>query len=64
MSWLIRKNLLPGTIVILHDGISDASRSLDTLALVLAEGRRRGLSFVSIGTLLSSVQRSDVKTDF
>src|SRR5262249_48683854 len=27
MSWLIRKNLRPGTIVILHDGISDASRS-------------------------------------
>ena len=56
MSWLIRKNLIPGTIVILHDGISDARRSIETLSQVLVEGRRRGLSFVSIGGLIS--QRS------
>jgi peptidoglycan-N-acetylglucosamine deacetylase len=53
MSWLIKKKLLPGTIAILHDGISDASRSIDALSLVLVEGRRRGLTFVSIGELLS-----------
>jgi peptidoglycan/xylan/chitin deacetylase (PgdA/CDA1 family) len=54
MSWLIRKNLTPGTIVILHDGISDATRSIETLSQVLVEGRRRGLTFVSIGELMSS----------
>ena len=52
MSWLIRKNLGPGTIVILHDGISDARRSIETLSQVLVEGHRRGLSFVSIGGLI------------
>lgn len=57
MSWLIRKNLIPGTIVILHDGISDATRSIATLSHVLAEGERRGLTFVSIGELMS--QRAD-----
>lgn len=57
MSWLIRKNLIPGTIVILHDGISDARRSIVTLSHVLAEGQRKGLGFVSIGELMG--QRAD-----
>jgi hypothetical protein len=52
MEWLIKKNLVPGTIVILHDGIPDASRSIETLSQVLVEGRRRGLTFVSITELL------------
>lgn len=50
--WLIEKNLKPGTIVILHDGISDASRSIKALPHILQEGRRRGLRFVSIGNLM------------
>jgi|SRR5215831_376073 len=50
--WLIRKNLAPGTIVILHDGIRDATRSIAALPRILEEGRRRGLRFVSIGKLL------------
>jgi peptidoglycan/xylan/chitin deacetylase (PgdA/CDA1 family) len=57
MSWLIRKNLVPGTIVVLHDGISDATRGIATLSHVLAEGQRRGLTFVSVGELMS--QRAD-----
>jgi peptidoglycan-N-acetylglucosamine deacetylase len=49
--WLIEKNLAPGTIVILHDGISDPSRSIAALPHILATGRQRGLRFVSIGEL-------------
>lgn len=50
--WLVQKNLRPGTIVILHDGISDPAHTLLALPQVLAEGRRRGLCFVSIGELM------------
>jgi peptidoglycan-N-acetylglucosamine deacetylase len=53
MKWLIRKNLVPGTIVILHDGIPDASKSVDALTDALVQGQRRGLTFVSIGALIS-----------
>src|SRR5262249_31144150 len=52
--WLIEKNLAPGTIVILHDGIKDPTRSIETLRHVLAEGKRRGLKFVSIGELVDA----------
>ena len=51
--WLIEKNLAPGTIVILHDGIKDPTRSIETLRHVLAEGKRRGFKFVSIGELVN-----------
>jgi hypothetical protein len=49
--WLAKKSLAPGTIVILHDGIRDATRSIGPLPDILAEGKRRGLRFVSIGDL-------------
>ena len=52
--WLIGKNLRPGTIVILHDGISDPSRSIAALPHILEAGRRLGLLFVSIGELMKS----------
>jgi len=52
--WLIEKNLAPGTIVILHDGISDPTRSIQALPHILEEGNRRGLRFVSIGALMRS----------
>jgi peptidoglycan-N-acetylglucosamine deacetylase len=50
--WLIQKNFAPGTIIILHDGISDPSRSIQALPDILIEGRQRGLSFVSIAELM------------
>ena len=50
--WLIKKNLRPGTIIILHDGISNAFRSLEALPAILDFARQRGLSAVSIGTLM------------
>ena len=52
--WLIEKNLAPGTIVILHDGIADATRSIEALPHILEEGKRRGLRFVSIGELVEA----------
>ena len=54
--WLIEKNLRPGTIVILHDGIADASRGVEALPHILAAGRERGLRFVSIGALMGSAR--------
>jgi peptidoglycan/xylan/chitin deacetylase (PgdA/CDA1 family) len=52
--WIVSKNLAPGTIVILHDGIADPSRSIAALPGILEAGRRQGLRFVSVGTLLGS----------
>jgi peptidoglycan/xylan/chitin deacetylase (PgdA/CDA1 family) len=54
IQWLIEKNLAPGAIVILHDGIADPSRSIEALPHILAAGRARGLRFVTVGTLMSS----------
>lgn len=50
--WLIKKNMVPGAIVVLHDGIPDPTRGLEALPDVLAEARKRGLRFVSIGRLM------------
>jgi peptidoglycan/xylan/chitin deacetylase (PgdA/CDA1 family) len=50
--WLIEKNLVPGAIVILHDGIPDPTRGIQALPHILAAGRQRGLRFVSIGALM------------
>lgn len=58
MKWLIEKNLRPGTIVILHDGIRDATGSIAALPQILEEGKRRGLQFVSIGSLLDRAGRA------
>jgi peptidoglycan/xylan/chitin deacetylase (PgdA/CDA1 family) len=55
--WLIEKNLEPGAIVILHDGIADPRGSIAALPRILATGRERGLRFVSIGTLMAAARR-------
>jgi peptidoglycan/xylan/chitin deacetylase (PgdA/CDA1 family) len=52
--WLVKKNLAPGAIVILHDGIADPSRTIEALPDILAAGRQRGLQFVPIGALMES----------
>lgn len=54
IEWLVKKNMVPGAIVILHDGISDPTRSIEALPEILAEGKRRGLRFVSVGELLQA----------
>lgn len=60
--WLVEKNLVPGTIVILHDGISDPTRSIEALPHILGTGRRRKLKFVSIGELRSASGKAQPKT--
>jgi peptidoglycan/xylan/chitin deacetylase (PgdA/CDA1 family) len=52
LRWLTTKNLAPGAIVILHDGISDPTRSIAALPAILAAGQRKGLQFVTVGTLM------------
>jgi peptidoglycan-N-acetylglucosamine deacetylase len=55
--WLVEKNLVPGTIVILHDGISNPTRTIRALPRILSTGRRRGLRFVPIGELRRTSRR-------
>jgi peptidoglycan/xylan/chitin deacetylase (PgdA/CDA1 family) len=50
--WIVTKNLAPGVIVILHDGIPDPSRMIAVLDAILAEGERQGYRFVTVGELL------------
>jgi hypothetical protein len=50
----VTKNLRPGTIVILHDGIPDPRRTIEALEPILAAGDAKGLHFVSVGTLLEN----------
>jgi peptidoglycan-N-acetylglucosamine deacetylase len=52
VKWLVRKNLAPGVIVILHDGISDPRLAIEALPDILAAGQARGLRFVSVGELM------------
>jgi len=60
--WLVQRKLGPGTIVILHDGICNPARTLRALPHILAEGRSRGVSFVSIGELMRD-SRAPVSRD-
>ena len=50
--WLVTKNLAPGVIIILHDGIADPSRMISALDSILVSGERKGLRFVTVGELL------------
>jgi len=52
--WLVVKNLRPGAIVILHDGIADPSRMLAALDDILAAGEAKGLRFVPVGELIAA----------
>jgi peptidoglycan-N-acetylglucosamine deacetylase len=58
IEWLVRKNLAPGVIVILHDGIADPSRSIAALEGILVAGERKGLRFVTVGQLLGTPSRT------
>jgi peptidoglycan/xylan/chitin deacetylase (PgdA/CDA1 family) len=60
MRWLVVKNLAPGAIVILHDGIRDPSRSIEALPQILAAGKKKGLKFVSVGTLMKLSEQAEL----
>lgn len=53
MSWLMRKNLAPGVILILHDSSGDRSRSVAALARVLRDGQARRFRLVTVSQLLA-----------
>ena len=55
--WLVEKKLAPGTIVILHDGIANPTRTIQALPQILAAGRRKGLRFVSVGALKAAAEQ-------
>jgi peptidoglycan-N-acetylglucosamine deacetylase len=52
--WLVAKNLKPGTIIILHDGIKNPTRTIEALPHILREAEKRKLRVVSIGELLAT----------
>ncbi len=52
--WLVTKNLAPGVVVILHDGIEDPSRTIEALPAILEAGAARGLRFVTVGELMQA----------
>jgi peptidoglycan/xylan/chitin deacetylase (PgdA/CDA1 family) len=52
IQWIVTKNLAPGTIVILHDGIPDPSRMIEVLDGMLTAADRKGLKVVPVGELL------------
>ncbi len=52
--WLVEKNMAPGAIVILHDGIPDPSQTLAALEGILAAGQEKGLRFVTVSELLAA----------
>jgi peptidoglycan/xylan/chitin deacetylase (PgdA/CDA1 family) len=54
IKWLVEKNLAPGAIVILHDGIQDPTRGILALPDILAAGTARGFRFVPIGRLMNA----------
>jgi peptidoglycan-N-acetylglucosamine deacetylase len=54
IQWLVEKNLAPGSIVILHDGIADPTRTIAALPHILAAGHAKGLRFVSVGELIGA----------
>ena len=56
--WLVKKNLGPGAIVILHDGIPDPSRTIEALPNLRVTGHKRGLQFVTVGVLMASGRSS------
>src|SRR5882762_9247486 len=55
--WLVTKNLAPGAIVILHDGISNPTRTLQALPQILTAAHYKGLRFVSIAALKAAADQ-------
>jgi peptidoglycan-N-acetylglucosamine deacetylase len=50
--WLVTKNLAPGVIIILHDGVANPARTIAALDSILSAGERKGVRFVTVGALL------------
>ena len=54
MKWLVAKNLAPGSIVILHDGIADPTGTVEALPSILEAAGDKELRVVEVGELLAA----------
>lgn len=52
ISWMIRRGLEPGAIVVMHDAGGDRSGTVEALPEIIEEAGRRGLRFVRTSELL------------
>jgi peptidoglycan/xylan/chitin deacetylase (PgdA/CDA1 family) len=57
--WVVVKNLRPGTIVILHDGVRDPANTITSLDAILDAARDKGLEVVPVGELLAARSARD-----
>ena len=56
LSWYILRNVRPGSIIVLHDGIGRAERTARVLRTVLPALRARGFRVVSVSELLETAE--------
>lgn len=52
--WAIGKNLEPGAIAVLHDAKGDRSNTVAALEGILADGKAKGLRWVTLSELLKT----------
>lgn len=59
LSWYVRQNTVPGSILVLHDGPERGGRTAEVLRSVLPELRRRGFRIVTVSELLDAREGCD-----
>ena len=59
--WVVVKNLAPGTIVILHDGVPKPQNTIASLDAILDGAKEKGLAVVTVGELLAAREKSAKK---
>jgi peptidoglycan/xylan/chitin deacetylase (PgdA/CDA1 family) len=55
--FVVTKNLEPGAIVILHDGVRHPENTIASLDAILDAARAKGLAVVTVGELLAAAKR-------
>jgi len=53
LSWFVRQNIRPGSILVLHDGPERGLRTVEVLQSVLPELNRQGYRIVTVSSLLA-----------
>lgn len=53
-SWYVLQSVLPGSVIVLHDGPERGPRTAEVLSTVLPELSRRGYRFVTVSELLDA----------
>ena len=63
--WLIARLLLraasPGAVLVAHDGCAARAATLDALALVLPELRRRGIEVLTLSELVAAAAEEEAE---